>query len=61
MKQANQRNFKENISSFLHNLNSKNYAEANKSLQKAVENKLFNKINKHKNIKIFSTHERESN
>ena len=61
MNQSNQSGFRENISKFLHNLNSKNYAEANKSLQKAVENKLFYKINKHKNINIFSTHERESN
>ena len=54
-------NTKQNISRFLHNLNSKNYAAANKNLQKAIENKLFDKINAHKNINIFSTHERKSN
>ena len=51
----------QSIANFLHNINTKNYATANKNLQKAIENKLFNKINKHKNINIFSTHERESN
>ena len=54
-------NVNQQIASFVHSLNNKNYAEANKHLQKAVENKLFNKIKQQKNINIFSKHERTTN
>lgn len=43
----------ETITKFIQNLGEKNYAEANKMLQKTIENKLFNKIKQYKNINIF--------
>ena len=42
------------ISGFLRSLTEKNYAEANKYLKKAVENKLSDKIKGYKNINIFN-------
>jgi Mg/Co/Ni transporter MgtE len=44
---------KQQIASFIKQLSNKNYAEANKSLQKTVESKLFNKISQYKDINIF--------
>lgn len=41
------------ISRFIQNLGQKNYAEANKCLQKTIENKLLSRISQHKNINIF--------
>ena len=38
---------------FVQHLNDKNYSEANKTLQKTIENKLINKISQYKNINIF--------
>lgn len=54
-------NDKKEIINFIHSLNNKNYASADKHLQKAIENKLFNKIKQQKNINIFSKHERKPN
>ena len=42
-----------NIVKFIQNIGEKNYAKANNWLQKAVENKLLNKISDAKNINIF--------
>ena len=44
---------RDSITRFIQNLGEKNYAEANKMLQKTIENKLFNKIKQFKNINIF--------
>ena len=41
------------ITKFIQSLGEKNYAEANKSLQKTIENKLINRISQFKNINIF--------
>lgn len=41
------------ISKFVQSLGQKNYAEANKCLQKTIENKLLSRISQHKNINIF--------
>lgn len=41
------------ISKFVQNLGQKNYADANKCLQKTIENKLLSRISQHKNINIF--------
>ena len=43
-----------NISKFIKHLGEENYAEANKYLKKAVENKLSDKIKSYKNINIFN-------
>ncbi len=42
-----------NLVKFIQNIGEKNYAKANTWLQKAVENKLLNKISNAKNINIF--------
>jgi hypothetical protein len=42
-----------NIVKFIQSLAEKNYAKANESLQKTIENKLFNKIKQYKTINIF--------
>ena len=41
------------IAGFIRSLGEKNYATANKLLQKTIESKLINKLNQHKNINIF--------
>lgn len=41
------------VMKFIRDIGSKNYAEAQKSLKMAIENKLYNKISAHKNINIF--------
>jgi hypothetical protein len=41
------------ISKFIQSVGEKNYAQANKSLQKTIENKLINKISQYKDINIF--------
>lgn len=41
------------VMKFIRDIGSKNYAAAKDSLKVAIENKLFNKINAHKNINIF--------
>tara|TARA_B100001093_G_C26751183_1_gene981217 strand:+ start:388 stop:558 length:171 start_codon:yes stop_codon:yes gene_type:complete len=41
------------ITKFIQSLGEKNYADANKSLQKTIENKLINRIKQFKNINIF--------
>lgn len=41
------------IMKFISDLGSKNYSSARESLNDAIENKLFNKINAQKNINIF--------
>lgn len=41
------------ISKFVQNLGQKNYASANKCLQKTIENKLLTRISQHRNINIF--------
>ena len=43
-----------NISKFIKHLGEENYAEANKYLKKAVEDKLSNRIKDQKNISIFN-------
>ena len=43
-----------NISKFIKHLGEENYAEANKYLKKAVEDKLSDKIKGYKNINIFN-------
>lgn len=42
-----------NIMNFIRSLGEKNYAQANKSLQKTIENKIFDKLCQHKDINIF--------
>ena len=42
-----------NITRFIQSVSEKNYAAANKHLQKTIENKLINRIRQHKNINIF--------
>lgn len=44
---------KQNIVKFIRSLGEKNYAQANKSLHKTIENKIFDKLCQHKNINIF--------
>ena len=41
------------ITKFIQSIGEKNYAQANKSLQKTIENKLLDKISQYKNINIF--------
>lgn len=41
------------IVKFIQHLSDKNYVEANKSLQKTIENKLIDRISQYKNINIF--------
>ncbi len=41
------------INSFIKSVSDKNYSEANKQLKSIIENKLLNRINNHKNFKIF--------
>jgi hypothetical protein len=41
------------ISSFLRNINEKNYAQAHKYLKTIVENKLMNRIKNNKGVKVF--------
>ena len=53
MKQAENTNTRDNIVKFIQSLAEKNYAKANESLQKTIENKLFNKIKQYKTINIF--------
>lgn len=43
----------QNIVGFIKSLGEKNYSSANEHLQKAIENKLINRISKFKNINIF--------
>ena len=43
-----------NISKFIKHLGEENYAEANKYLKKAVQNKLSDKIKGYKDINIFN-------
>lgn len=44
---------KQNITKFIQSIGEKNYAQANKHLQKTIENKLISKISQFKNINIF--------
>ena len=53
MKQTENTNTRDNIVKFIQSLAEKNYAKANESLQKTIENKLFNKIKQYKTINIF--------
>lgn len=41
------------ITRFIQSVGEKNYAEANKTLQKTIENKLIDRIKQYKNINIF--------
>ena len=41
------------ISSFLRNINEKNYARAHKYLKTIVENKLMNRIKNNRGVKVF--------
>lgn len=50
MKNENQSKY---IAGFIRSLGEKNYAVANKMLQKTIESKLINRLNRHKNINIF--------
>ena len=46
------------ISKFISDVSSKNYAGANTQLTSIIENKLLERINNFKNLKIFNNHER---
>lgn len=50
---TNQTQNKQLIAKFIQNLGEKNYAAANKCLQKTIENKLLGRISQFKNINIF--------
>lgn len=57
MKNHNQ-SIKPAISKFISDVSSKNYAAANNQLSSIIENKLLERINNFKNLKIFNNHER---
>lgn len=42
-----------NVLKFLKHLNEKNYAQAHKYLKSIMEQKLMNRINKNKNVRVF--------
>lgn len=42
-----------NILKFLKCLNEKNYAQAHKYLKSVIEHKIMNRINKHKQVRVF--------
>lgn len=50
---SNQTSNRQLIAKFIQNLGEKNYAAANKCLQKTIENKLLGRISQFKNINIF--------
>ena len=53
MKQQSQPDQTKQINRFIKSIGERNYAEANKSLQKTIENKLIDRIKQYKNINIF--------
>ena len=53
MKQQSQPDQTKQINRFIQSIGERNYAEANKSLQKTIENKLIDRIKQYKNINIF--------
>ena len=53
MKTQTPSNQTQQITKFIQSLGEKNYAEANKHLQKTIENKLLDRIKQYKNINIF--------
>ena len=46
------------ISKFVSDVSAGNYASANTQLTSIIENKLLERINNFKNLKIFNNHER---
>lgn len=52
MKDNNQE--RNNIIKFVQSIGEKNYAKANESLKKTIENKILNRIRQQKNINIFT-------
>ena len=55
---TNPKNPKPAISKFISDVSSGNYASANTQLTSIIENKLLDRINNFKNLKIFNNHER---
>ena len=53
MSTQNNQQQKQDISRFIQRIGEKKYAEANKFLQKTIENKLIDRIKQHKSINIF--------
>ena len=52
MKNNNQE--RSGIIKFVQSIGEKNYAKANQSLKKTIENKILDRIKQHKNINIFT-------
>ena len=48
----------QSIAKFISDVTNKNYSSADKELASIIENKLMNRINNFKNLKIFKNHER---